>query len=375
MPDIRPVSEQELCDAMAAASAAGRPVALGGAFSKRLMNEAAGEPAATLSTVGLRRVLEYQPRDLTISVEAGLPFAELAALLESNRQMVPLDPPCFDRATVGGVVASNSSGPRRRLYGAARDMVIGMRFARLDGTLASSGGMVVKNVAGFDLAKLMIGSFGTLAAISVVNFKLTPMPAETRTFVAEYVSARACFDARDRVLRGVLQPAAIDVLNPAASRRVGVEGFALVIPAGGSHRVMDRYARELADARPVEGDREGALWTAIREFTPSFVAEHTGARVARVSSTIEDAARVAVSTDAPVVCRAGSGVSYLHFDGAASAEAWMERPIPREWRYVFEYGPPASNQASGPDFEVMLAIKNLFDPNRILNPGRLYGRI
>ena len=142
-----------------------------------------------VSTSCMRRVLQYEPRDLTISVEAGLPFAELSALLEQNRQMIPLDPPYFDRATVGGVVASNASGPRRRMYGTARDVVIGMSFATLEGKVAKSGGMVVKNVAGFDMAKLLIGSFGTLAAIASVNFKLAPMPLETRTFVMRFGSA------------------------------------------------------------------------------------------------------------------------------------------------------------------------------------------
>ena len=134
------------------------------------------EPAdeQSLAPSALCRVLQYEPQDLTISVEAGLPWRELTAALAANRQMVPLDPPFSRTATVGGVVASNSSGPRRRLYGTARDLVIGMQFATLEGKLVQSGGMVVKNVAGLDMAKLMIGSFGTLAAIAVVNFKLIP---------------------------------------------------------------------------------------------------------------------------------------------------------------------------------------------------------
>src|SRR5256886_13255208 len=100
--------------------------------------------------------------------------------------MVPLDPPFSQGATVGGVIASNTSGPRRRLYGTARDLVIGMTFATLEGKLVQSGGMVVKNVAGLDMGKLMIGSFGTLAAIAVVNFKLLPMPAANATFVIPF---------------------------------------------------------------------------------------------------------------------------------------------------------------------------------------------
>ena len=110
--------------------------------------------------------------------------------------------PSRDGATVGGVIAANSSGPRRRLYGTARDLVIGMKFATLEGKLVKSGGMVVKNVAGLDMAKLMIGSFGTLAAIAVVNFKLQPMPEVERSFLLPFDSAAAAIAARNRDSEG-----------------------------------------------------------------------------------------------------------------------------------------------------------------------------
>src|SRR5215510_118754 len=118
--------------------------------------------------------------------------------------MVPLDPPFCGAATVGGVVSANCSGPRRRLYGTPRDLVIGMTFATLEGKLVQSGGMVVKNVAGLDMAKLMVGSFGTLAAIAVVNFKVFPMPVESRTFELRFPSAAEAFAERDRILKSVL---------------------------------------------------------------------------------------------------------------------------------------------------------------------------
>src|SRR5439155_13686972 len=152
----------------------------------------------------LRRVLQYEPRDLTIGVEAGLGWREFTRLLAENRQMVPLDPPFADDATVGGVIAANSSGPRRRLYGTARDLVIGMRFATLEGKVAETGGMVVKNVAGLDMAKLMIGSFGTLAAIASVNFKLIPLPLEHRTFEMVFGTAAEAIAARVRILKSVV---------------------------------------------------------------------------------------------------------------------------------------------------------------------------
>ncbi len=152
--------------------------------------------------------------------------------------MIPLDPPFSEGATVGGIVAANVSGPRRRLYGTARDMVIGMTFATLEGKLIRSGGMVVKNVAGLDMGKLMIGSFGTLAAVAVMNFRLHPMPVGTRTFVQEFVRATEAIAARDKILKSSLQPAAVDIVKSSA-------GYDLMIQAGGSPAVLDRYSREL----------------------------------------------------------------------------------------------------------------------------------
>src|SRR6185295_2391395 len=153
-----------------------------------------------------------------VSVEAGMPYAELSRILAENRQMVPLDPPFAQQASIGGVIATNSSGPRRRLYGTARDLVIGMTFATLEGKLVKSGGMVVKNVAGLDMGKLMIGSFGTLAAIAVVNFKVLPAPQVERLFLLSFDALDTAIAARNHILRSVLQPAAVDLLNRLAAK-------------------------------------------------------------------------------------------------------------------------------------------------------------
>ena len=146
----------------------------------------------------MTRVLQYEPRDLTISVEAGMRYADLTVVLAQNRQMIPLDPPFAESATIGGILAANISGPRRRLYGTARDLVIGMKFATLEGKLVQSGGMVVKNVAGLDMGKLMIGSFGTLAAIAVANFKLLPRPTAEASFLVSFDALDEAIAARDR---------------------------------------------------------------------------------------------------------------------------------------------------------------------------------
>src|SRR5207302_11229217 len=183
------------------------------------------EPAdVEISTLSLRRVIQYEPRDLTISVDAGLAWRELSSLLAKNRQMVPLDPPFADSATVGGVVASNTSGPRRRLYGTARDLVIGMQFATLEGKLVQTGGMVVKNVAGLDMAKLMIGSFGTLAAIATINFKLIPIPAASRTLLFNCADVKTATEVRDAAIRSFLNPAAVDIINPVLAAQLSLKG-------------------------------------------------------------------------------------------------------------------------------------------------------
>ena len=190
-------SPEELADALAAAQRNRQTIHLCGNSTKDRMGGPIHEADVTISTARLNRVLLYEPRDLTISVEAGITYRELSRVLAEHQQMVPLDPPFSQNATIGGIVAVNASGPRRRLYGTARDMVIGMTFATLDGKLIQSGGMVVKNVAGLDMGKLMIGSFGTLAAVAVLNFRLHPIPAVTRTFVREFVRATEAIAARE----------------------------------------------------------------------------------------------------------------------------------------------------------------------------------
>src|SRR5271168_3053813 len=209
---LRPESPEELASALREGAAAHHTIRLGGNFSKDCLGGPTVPSDVTISTSSMNRLLQYEPRDLTISVQAGMPFAELTGMLAAQNQMLPLDPPWLRESTVGGVLAANLSGPRRRLYGTARDMVIGMTFATLEGKLINSGGMVVKNVAGLDMAKLMIGSFGALAAIATVNFKVFPEPSGSRTFVIEFATASEAFAERDRILNGVLQPSALDIV-------------------------------------------------------------------------------------------------------------------------------------------------------------------
>jgi glycolate oxidase FAD binding subunit len=379
-----PANPGELADALRAAASAGRTIALAGNSSKHGMAGPVEPADVSISTLSLRGVIQYEPQDLTISVGAGLPWQELSQLLAANRQMVPLDPPFSEHATVGGVIAANCSGPRRRLYGTARDLVIGMQFATLEGKLVQSGGMVVKNVAGLDMAKLMIGSFGTLAAIAVVNFKLQPLPQIERSFLLPFDSLPAAIDARNRILRGPLQPAAIDLLSPAAAATLGKSTWLLALRAGGNADAVDRYEREFAsltDGLAFEDDRQETLWRYIENFTPSFLARHEDGAVVRASCTLKESEAVMGSWTGPAIARAGNGVCYGYFERSQDAAEWMAGAAGRGSKAVIEFAPDQYRRTMelwpsvGGDFEMMKRIKTLFDPRNLLNRGRLYRRI
>jgi len=380
---LSPETIDDLASALREAASSRQAISLQGAASKRRLGGIPGPCDVAITTTRLSRLVQYEPRDLTISVQAGMRFRDLDALLAQDNLMLPLDPPFFDEATVGGVVAANQSGPRRRAFGTPRDMVIGMQFVTLEGAVVQSGGMVVKNAAGYDMAKLMIGSLGTLAAIAVVNFRLYPRPPATCTFLIERETASEVLEARNWILRSVLQPVAIDLLNPPAARRVGYGGFILALQAAGPAAVVKRYRQELAiySPRELEGPDETAFWAAIREFTPSFLREHPEGFVVRVSSTLSGLAAVVNQSAAPCLARAGSGVAYLHLAGPEQTMAWLDEARREQWRVVVEYRPEAPGfqvplwPDPGSDFPVMLRVKQLFDPEQLLNRGRLYGRI
>jgi glycolate oxidase FAD binding subunit len=368
---VMPTTPEELASAMGAAGAAGLPIRLNGATSKPRMAGYVPDAATEIRTTGLTRILEYEPRDLTISVEAGIPWAALQSRLLQDGMMIPLDPPFFELATAGGVAASNTCGPRRRLYGGPRDHVIGMRFAALDGKLIQSGGMVVKNVAGLDIGKLMIGSFGTLAAIAVINFKLTPVPESSKTFLYESDSAGDILARRDAILKSVLQPCALDILHSPSSH------WTLALQAAGTSAVTARYMRELTGWSMIEADRESAFWRDVREFVPDFLSRKTDAAIVRLSHTLSDLRKL-VNPPGPLLARAGNGITYIGFDGPGAAGRWLlETGLPG----VIEHSQPgrcAPEQlwpAPGGDFPVMRRVKEMLDPKGLLNPGRLYGRI
>ena len=220
----------------------------------------------------LTQVEHYDHADLTIGVGASTTVAQLNALVGADNLMFAGDPPAPERCTVGGLLATASHGPLRHGFGAVRDYCIGVRFVTGDGRRAKGGGRVVKNVAGYDLMKLLIGSYGTLAIITSASFKLFPAPRQTRTFLAEFASAAEALQFRDRVMRSPLSPTCLELVSPDARQLMRPEmisdAWVLCLRAAGSDAVLQRYRKELgsAIARELEGAGESRMWHAIENF-------------------------------------------------------------------------------------------------------------
>ena len=244
--------------------------------------------------------------------------------------------------------------------------------------------MVVKNVAGLDMGKLMIGSFGTLAALAVVNFKLSPRPEVEQTSLLTFETAALAVAARDRLLQGVLQPSAVDLLNPLAAVPLNLRGYVLAVQCGGNAQVVERYARELAElggASQLAGAEEQRFWRQVQAGSQKFTEKFPDGVVVRICSPLKQLGEVLASLDVPVISRAATGVSYAYFTRSDAATKWMVSARGRQWPCVMEFSPEAEKQkldlwpAPGTDFAMMKKVKQLFDPKHLLNNGRLYRRI
>jgi glycolate oxidase FAD binding subunit len=225
-----------------------------------------------LNTARLTQLEHYDHADLTVGVGAGMTVAQLSGMVGADRLLFASDPPRLERCTVGGLLATASHGPLRHGYGALRDFCIGIRFVTGDGRRAKGGGRVVKNVAGYDLMKLLIGSYGTLAVTTSASFKLFPAPRQTRTFLVEFSSPDEALQFRDRVMRSPLSPMCLELVSPRARKLMwpGMmdEAWVVCVRAAGSDPVLARYRRQLgwAITRELAGDDEKTMWRAIENF-------------------------------------------------------------------------------------------------------------
>jgi len=238
-----------------------------------------------VTAAGLARILEHDPGDLTCTVEAGVRLSALQAALAAVGQRLSLDPP--GDPTVGALLALNLSGPLRHRFGTPRDLVLGATLVLADGTIASSGGKVVKNVAGYDLARLVCGSEGRLAFVARASLRLHPLPKSTRTIVVETDDAAGVAAS---LLVSQLQPSALDVLHP---------GRVAVLFEGSDRAVAAQVSAAVALLGGSEGDE--SVWDESRE--------RQDAASGRVRFATGDLARV-LETLTDAVIRPAAGVAY-----------------------------------------------------------------
>jgi glycolate oxidase FAD binding subunit len=346
-----------------------------------------------LSTARLNEIVEHVPGDQVVRVQAGMKLRDLQGQLAGSNQMVGIDPPeAGAGATIGGVVAANSSGPRRYRYGTIRDLIIGVTVVLADGTVAKSGGKVVKNVAGYDLQKLFTGSLGTLGLIASANFRLHPLPEAARTVAVELADTAAVGQAAQAVMHSQLVPSAVELhwgedaklltvllegIPPAVEAQAETASF-LLRGFGDVRELSDEEAENLGPL-PVPGSSTGGDEVALKISAPP--SELTGV----LDSTWGACSRRGVTPRA--TGQAGIGVTYVSLSGGDEEarvqvveelrEVWIRRggsvivrAAPAAFkRRVEAWGPLGSR------LELTRRVKEKFDPRAILNPGRFVGGI
>ncbi len=377
---LRPDSAAACARALAAASEARRTVRVRGAGTKDHLGRL-GPTDLTLETTALAGITEHVPGDLTVTVAAGTRFALLQEALAAAGQRLPLDPPHADAATIGGIVAANSSGFLRARYGGVRDLLIGTTTALADGTVAHAGGRVVKNVAGYDLDKLLIGSLGTLGVITECTFKVLPLPASRDAGRARLGSAADAFAAADQVARTPARPAVIAVTAAADG------AWELLVAAEGDAAAVARTLRITEDAARAHGGsfarddidatlgglralRAGADAVVVRAALPPAAQRpfaDTAARLDGFALCVADAAsgvvRVRVNGDDATLIGAADALlaAARVCGGSARVEARPERLAQR----IAPWG-----DGDLPGRFLMERLKAAFDPHGVLEPGR-----
>jgi glycolate oxidase FAD binding subunit len=359
---LRPATPQEAAELLRGAEGPVRPRGGG--------TKPWGRPddGVVLETGALNRILEHNVGDFTAVLEAGVPLAEAQAAFAAHGQMLALDPALDERATVGGVMAANDSGPLRHRYGSMRDLVVGVTVALSDGTLAKSGGKVIKNVAGYDLAKLFTGSFGTLGLIVRVAVRLHPLPPRTATAVGASDDADRLGEAAIALAAQPLEADCLDVDWRDGGARLLVRFGSAAAPeqAAATAARMQELGLE---ARAVDEDDE--LWMAQR-------VRQRGECVLKVSGR---------PIDLPAACRAGGavvgrpalGLFWLALPPEAEAvTAARDALSPRACTLLD--APPALRAEAWPApdpgaLALMARVKERFDPARIFRPGSFVGGI
>jgi glycolate oxidase FAD binding subunit len=354
---IKPESIEELAKEIAGEKGSIVPVGAGTQLS--FGNPLRGADCA-VDLTGLSRITEYVPADLTIHVQAGVTLDQLQRALLENKQFLPLDPWNGPAATIGGIAASNAQGPYRA-SGTIRDSIIGMKVVEASGRISKSGGRVVKNVTGYDLHKLYTGSLGTLAVIAEVSLKLRAKFERTATAIAKFPDVKSAAECVAALRKGSLQPVAFEWVGP--SNEVWLR-------FGEHARAVDWQLKNLpsgADWLVEEGPAEQAAWERLRQQYNGF-----GPIVVRAVG-LSTQVREIIDEYGPVewIAHAMNGIVLMRLGSAADIGR-----IRQKYRAVIEKAPIevrreiATFGLSSAEYGLMKKMKDAFDPEERLNPGR-----
>ncbi len=392
MPEFTPSTTPELSEFLQANAAGERQAfQIAGGGTALEYGCPLSKPVTNLNLRTVNRVIDYPARDMTITVEAGMTIAELTKTLRAENQELPIDVPDAESATVGGILACDVSGPRRFGHGTLRDFLIGVTAVDGLGRTFHAGGRVVKNVAGYDLCKLLIGSLGTLAVITEATFKVKsmPIPMADAWELIGFDDLSHCDAAIANLSSSACRPVAVEVVNQKAARMLAEaceEQFrptrwGLAVMIEGSEADVHWQRRQLqSEWENLDGRELHPLLDVRRKVWPPVEPQPT-VRVSLPPSKCLNFLEVADATDVALSAHAGDGVviGVLPNDSAPTLIQQLREKAhelggrltvetcPSEWKKelsVFD--------RSDATLRLMREIKAKLDPHGVLNPGRLF---
>ena len=402
---VSPGSAEEVSKLLAYANSEKLAVVPRGNGTKMAQGGVPRKLDVVLSMLRINRITEHDVPNLSLSVEAGITLASVQKKLAGTGKgsFLPLDPPHTDKATVGGIIATNSSGPRRYLYNSARDLLLGLKAVAPGGDVVTFGGKTVKNVSGYDMTKLMVGSWGALGVITEITTKLLPLPEASATLLAAFDDLAKAGSLTRRILHSVLLPSAMELMDGKAASQLGEKGKYLVaFSLEGVGEAVERQVAqigEMADkegateAKVLKGEEDRAFWIRVRDF--AYAAE--APVILKSNFVISGQAELlgkyenwaqAAGVGCAFIGHAGNGVLTIYVTenvvnkqdrvidliGRFTAEAarrdgnLVVESCPHELKARIDvWGLPRSDNA------VMHRLKGEMDPVGVLNPGRFVG--
>jgi glycolate oxidase FAD binding subunit len=400
---VEPANEEEVAAVLAFANNEGLRVLIRGGGTQPGLGSPPAGGDILLSTTHLNTIVEHAPHDLVVTAEAGLPLTTLQTALHQSNQWLALDADLAPQATIGGLIATNATGPRRLRYGAVRDQIIGIRVVLADGTIAKGGGKVVKNVAGYDLPKLFTGALGSLGVIVSATFRLYPLPIASRTVHLTASAIAPLCDLAIRILGSTLVPTIIDLLGTTTTTNSYTMAVRFEMgqeAAAAQASTLLTLATELpGDAiqttQLLEGDAETQFWSqttrSSRTLNPPINPPETSITLkasllpTEVASWLTYLEQISLQQQLLATWRAhaGHGLIFAYLSGDATTlvsavHTLRQEALKHQGSLVVTDAPATIARQIDiwgpvPAFDVMRNLKTRFDPHNILNPGRFVG--